>query len=948
MRLIGCAALFIAIGTINACMSFQPLEAGVCGNKVKDENAGEDCDGFPIEGTACGEPGETNACRLLCAEEPKTCPQGYMCGTDGICRAPSGQFKISSAAFEEDAERILIGDFDGDGAKDALVVGAVEQRVHYFDANGAPASTQTILGVSTHPAVGQLTASANGGMSDPMDDFAFLVGGGIGVMRGHPGRTFAPAQYPAVVVPGNIAFSVFLIDAINTGAPINLFPGDEVLGIFQSAAKPTHFAITTADEVSSAAYDYPLPGKLLGDVAVAELYGGLGEPPCEEAVFATAASDGQSTLSILSPCLALLGDPKGFLSIGLKGAKLLGPPRLADMNGDGKIDIVAGGYVDKTLNQKPQKCHVIALALNEGDGTFNLQTNEVELFDEYQSPDACYFDEKQPLTLLAAGDITGDGQGDYIDGLGIHIRLGSVFVHASIPNARWSSALIDDFNADGLLDAATGSEDTPGITFLQGTSEPDTPLNPVLIPTELPTNGFISGYFDNDSVRDIAVIERSTFDPKVPVNTTGDVLSVLYGRALTSPDPPVQMGRLDTIHRMISGGSVKLATFPDGMSDIVVTAGRTPPNQVGATDFSAGLQNVYFFSGSADRTLQSPFRLITAGEPMNPADQERHHIPRQIALGQFDGDINNQMDIAAITTHERSDGPQLVVDYFAWLIPGGADAALAPTMKDELLPLDVPLSAPSERLNDKAPNIADLKLFNATMGAINLDGAGADELVGFSTTAAGVRISIFKVEDYTVTYKDPQNNDAERALKRFALNSVIAPEMLKKAEQITFADVNGDGLQDILGIFTLSEGLDGAPPDQRLMVFENNAPGLDNLSAASFKEIPNPPESFGAPPEAAGMAVRTFALLNADLDPAVEIAVITNANTFLYDLADKAYKFDPKDKDKPEDQRNYVVAPGGDVAAAGDFNNDGLDDLIIGDSTANVVSVYRGAPTNPK
>jgi hypothetical protein len=950
MRSLGCAALFIALGAVGACMSFEPLEPGRCGNGVIDKEAGEDCDGFvPGEGTTCAGPMEPHACRFTCDRmKAESCPTGYTCGTDAICRAPSGRFMSASATFEEDAEDLLVGDFDGDRARDLMVVGAVEKRIHYFDETGAPASTQKIVGVKTRPAVGKLTVPPSGmagAAADMTDDFAFLAGGGIGVMRGHPGRTFAPAQYPAAVVPPTVAFSVFLMDAI-TQEGFHSHPGDEILGMFQLQSMPGSYSIGTPSELNNASFTDSLPGPLLGDIATADLYGGpadgMFEPACEEAVFAFSNKAGPDSITIFSPCYKKAGnDAKGKMQIALGDTKLLGPPRLADINSDGKIDIVAGGYVP---GDNLQKCHVIAVALNTGNGTFFLQNNQAVLVNDYRLPDgSCYFDEKEPLAILAAGDINGDGKGDYIDGLGAHLGTGLGFLHIAAPNGRWSSALIDDFNADGIVDIAAGSLVTPGIDFMQGTGNQDTPVNPVLIPTQLPTTGFVSGYFDNDGVRDIAVIERSAYDPKAPVNTTGDALSVLYGRALTSPEPPVEMGRLDTIHSLTSGGSVQTSTIPDGMSDLLVTAGRTPPNKVGATDFGTDLQKVLFFSGSPDRALQSPFRLSTEGQnPMPPQmAEERPNLPLQVALGQFDSDAEGRTDAAVLSVQGRIDeNDKLVIEYFMWLLPGGPEAEFAPVMKDELYSsLDVDLSTPSDPLN--VPNIDELKLFDTRIGAINLDGTGPDELVGFSPTDLGVRISVFSVKELSVKYGPKM--DMTRTLKQWGLQQpVLEPVRFHAAKQVTFADINGDGLQEILGLFTTAPAMGDAPAVERLMVFQNNGAGLDKLNADAFTEIASPPAPPGAPANGPSMPVRAFALVNADLDPEIEIAVVTDASTFIYKVSTGDYLRDEK-KDV------IVAAPvGGDLAAGGDFNNDGLDDLVISSSTANVVRVFRGAPTNPR
>ena len=81
-----CSLLSLAAA---GCADLEPMVAGECGNGVVEPERGEECDSFP-EGT-CRPPGAEHECRLDCSET--TCPDGYGCGLDGLCRKPSGKFE---------------------------------------------------------------------------------------------------------------------------------------------------------------------------------------------------------------------------------------------------------------------------------------------------------------------------------------------------------------------------------------------------------------------------------------------------------------------------------------------------------------------------------------------------------------------------------------------------------------------------------------------------------------------------------------------------------------------------------------------------------------------------------------------------------------------------------------------------------------------------------------
>src|SRR5262249_29740270 len=122
----GALAAVLILGASPACADFAPLASNTCGNAVVD--ASEDCDTFASEpGTQCGDPASTNACRFVCGDTgggAPTCPRGWGCGRDGVCRRPSGQFApLGDIVPFASPHTLRSGDFDADGVPDVLLLG---------------------------------------------------------------------------------------------------------------------------------------------------------------------------------------------------------------------------------------------------------------------------------------------------------------------------------------------------------------------------------------------------------------------------------------------------------------------------------------------------------------------------------------------------------------------------------------------------------------------------------------------------------------------------------------------------------------------------------------------------------------------------------------------------------------------------------------------------------
>jgi hypothetical protein len=125
----------VALSAAAGCQSLPDIGADVCGNLVLE--AGEDCDGFGDgDNTACGNPGTANGCFFVCDPdnlESEPCPEGFGCGADGRCRAPSESF-TEGAQVSFPVADFKVADIDGDGTED--LIGSSQNAFHIAFGDG--------------------------------------------------------------------------------------------------------------------------------------------------------------------------------------------------------------------------------------------------------------------------------------------------------------------------------------------------------------------------------------------------------------------------------------------------------------------------------------------------------------------------------------------------------------------------------------------------------------------------------------------------------------------------------------------------------------------------------------------------------------------------------------------------------------------------------------------
>ncbi len=450
---------------------------------------------------------------------------------------------------------VVLADFNGDGIMDAAVTNAPP--------GGSGAGAVSILlgngdGTFKTPVS---YATDSGSQSVAVADFN--GDGKLDLVVANPGSSSTPAGINVFFGNGDGTFQA-AANYTNGAAPISLAVGD-----FNGDGKPDVVVVNSfANYVTILLNQGNGTFKLNNNVT-------LPSSPSSVAVgdvnrdgkLDLVLSGGSNGNTFFSGFAVLLGNGDGtFQTPKIFGVGEGATITLSDLNGDGKLDIVAA------------YSNAVEVLLGNGDATFQTPTDyniaggsfvSVGDFNGDGKPDLVVSCPPNvtavmighgdgtflaPLTYAgggvtsAVGDLNGDGKLDFVStgagGLQVFLGKGDGTFPAPVtyqPNIQPFSVAVSDLNGDGKLDYVTANFSADTLSVFLGNGDGTFPATPVTYPTGSPAS-VRTGDLNGDGIPDLVVANENestvsiflgngdgTFQPGVPYATSASPTSVAVG-----------------------------------------------------------------------------------------------------------------------------------------------------------------------------------------------------------------------------------------------------------------------------------------------------------------------------------------------------------------------------------------------------------------------------------
>jgi hypothetical protein len=440
---------------------------------------------------------------LVTSRAPILSDDGYVDGAVGVLLGNGdGTFRTAHIynSMGWAAQAVAVADVNGDGKPDVLVANqAVSSRddsagsvaVMLGRGDGSFQAAPTYSPGGAYQAFSSAMADLNGDGKTDLVVTSFCLTilncvGAVDVLLGQGDGTFQP---PQTYASGGYATQAVTIADVNGDGIRDLLVADQCLGAIDCSNSDANGSVDVllgnADGTFQAAQTYDSGGRFANSIAVADVN-----------------SDGKLDLVVGNQCLSsadcssgavtvLLGKSDGtfqgaqaFSSGGYSASSVL----VADVNGDGIPDVlVADSCLDGTCGNNGQ----VAVLFGNGDGTFQAAV----LYDSGSTT---------AHSLLLA-DLNGDGKLDVVvansDSVGLLLGNGDgTFQPALYTPAVYGyqgQIVAADFNGDGRLDIASSDG-----SLLLGNGDGTFTATTGLIPLGL---GIAVGDLNGDGNPDLAI-----------------------------------------------------------------------------------------------------------------------------------------------------------------------------------------------------------------------------------------------------------------------------------------------------------------------------------------------------------------------------------------------------------------------------------------------------------
>lgn len=774
-------ACFIALALAPAgCANLQPIGEDQCGNRVVEEH--EDCDGE----SDCGLPGTATACRIVCDPAAVGTPcdrPGYRCGTDGVCRRPSGDLAVMASLTTSTALDVFSGDTNLDGCHELFLTTRQAVQISAFasrEPGRCPAATQSLpFGQAPEPAITRsapfLADLTGDGRPDLARPGAAQFGDSLFVHIAGATPELSPILYPTLAArerarpltvrfAGNDALLLFLDDPPGRGGPGGGGPGGDavtvgVAGVLQAQHVPINLGVGLMGDLKDLV--------ILATGELEELP--QGAPAGDERGEVLAGFAGGSLIYEIRPRpgkdmndnVTMVADPPQPV-IGLPPDAPIRQRNAAIALLDEDLD----GHLDVVVNTEAG----VFIAYGTGKGTFHSTS----------PPDLAQPDGKASPFLggppglggadmvFVAGDFDPASPGLEIEALpcGPSAPLESA---ACGPIEGGCEAAVVDIDRDGVPDIVSTENQQPGLVVRRSVGSRGFQVS--FVDTRCPVHDLAAGDFDDDGVGDVAFFDQIPASVgKGEADKPFTTLMIAYGNAYAAPSLPEESGRFEHAEGLAAG------RYVGGGPGTKLYAARG----IEEGELQAGFALV---EGYGERHLFAPFYL--PAEPGNTEMESLTRVDMPAAVGgRFSaGDATHgaRPAVALMTLDHPEGSPVIGGSERLWLLDGREGGGL--------------LQATSQ--GGEAPlACAQCVLLAIDVLPAGKEKDGVDELLFLGGTDA-VLYSVSTKEMAGVTSRFFEESGAFKTSRAFAsVDGAAMPP--KHAPRPLVADVDGDGWADVV------------------------------------------------------------------------------------------------------------------------------------------------------